>query len=232
MFPTSTKCRNCTDCNKRIKLFSNLKVEEFEILNKGRFEVTFKAGETIFKQGAVSEHFISITDGYAKVYLEGIDSKNQILKIAKPWELVGGPGLHLDSRLYFSVKAISDVSACFIKIDSFRELLLLNGQFALDFLTYLNTIHVNLFEQMISLTQKQMHGRIADGLLYLSNAVFGDKIDTHLITRQDLADITAMSKDSAIRILKEFEKDGHIDCTGDTIEMINLEALRKISVNG
>lgn len=232
MFPTSTNCRNCVDCNKRIELFQNLKDAEYEILNKGRFEVTFKAGEMIFKQGAVSEHFITITSGYAKVYLEGIDSKSQILKIAKQWELIGGPGLHLDSRLYFSVKAISEVSACFIKINSFMEILLLNGQFLLDFLTYLNRIHVNLFEQMISLTQKQMHGRIADGLLYLSKAVFGDRIDTDLISRQDLADLTAMSKDSAIRILKEFEKDGHIDCSGNSIEIINLEALHKISKNG
>lgn len=232
MFTTSTSCRNCVDCNKQVELFKNLKDEEFEILNKGRFEVTFKAGETIFKQGAVSEHFISITSGYAKVYLEGIASKNQILKIAKPWELIGGPGLHLDSRLYFSVKAISEVSACFIKINSFREILLLNGQFVLDFLTYLSRIHVNLFDQMISLTHKQMPGRIADGLLYLSNSVFGDRIDTHYITRQDLADLTSMSKDSAIRILKEFEKDGHIDCSGDSIEIINLEALHKISKNG
>lgn len=232
MFQKSALCKNCVDCNERIPLFDGLKANELEELNKDRFEVVFKAGETIFKQGTISEHFISITNGYAKVYLEGLDGKNQILRIAKPWQLIGGPGLHIDSKLYFSVKALTEVNACFINIKSFREILTRNSAFSLDFLAYLNRIHVKLFDQIISLTQKQMHGRIADGLLYLSKEVFGESISSNLISRQDIADLTAMSKDSAIRILKEFEKDGYIDCLGNSIEILNLKALEEVGKRG
>jgi len=232
MFQTSTQCKNCIDCNKRISLFDKLKPIELDRINKDRFEVIFKAGETIFKQGAVSEYFISITNGYAKVYIEGIDNKNQILRIIKPWQIIGGPGLYLDSRLYFSVKALSETSACFIHVNNFKEVLLKNDAFAIDYLAFLNREHIYIYDLLISLTQKQMHGRIADALIYLSKEIFGDRISSNLITRQDIADLTAMSKDSAIRILKEFEKDGHIDCSGNSIEIINMDALVSISRNG
>lgn len=232
MFKTSTRCNNCIDCNRRISLFDKLKPIELELLNKDRFEVIFKAGEMVFKQGAVSEHFISLTSGYAKIYLEGIDGKNQILSIAKPWQLIGSPGLHIDSRLYFSVKALTEISACFINIHSFKTVMQKNEEFAIEYLTYLNKKHVSLFDMLLSLTQKQMHGRIADGLLYMSKEVFGDIISTNLISRQDIADLTAMSKDSAIRILKEFEKDGYINSSGDQIEILSIEALEKISLKG
>jgi len=166
------------------------------------------------------------------VYLEGSAGKIQIIKIAKPWQLIGGPGLHIDSRLYFSVKALTEVNACFINVNSFREVLAKNQAFSMEFLTYLNRIHVSLYDLIISLTQKQMHGRIADGLLYLSKEVFGDSISANLLSRQDIADLTAMSKDSAIRILKEFEKDGLINCTGSNIEILNMDALESISKKG
>jgi len=232
MFQTSTRCNNCTTCNNNIYLFEKLTKTELEIINKDRFEVVFKPGETILKQGAVSKHIISITNGFAKVYLEGVHGKNQILKIVKPWQLIGGPGLHTDSRLYFSVQALTETNACFINFESFNQIIETNKEFARNFLTYLNKIQISLYELIISLTQKQMPGRIADGLLYLSQEVFGNTINSHLISRQDLADLTSMSKDSAIRILKDLEKDGYIDCTGDKIEIIDIGALKNVSKNG
>jgi len=85
---------------------------------------------------------------------------------------------------------------------------------------------------MISLTQKQMHGRMADGLLYLSQDFFqSDNFKLHL-SRQEIADLTAMSKDSAIRILKDFERDGLISLNGNELSILNMDQLRNISLKG
>jgi CRP/FNR family transcriptional regulator len=85
---------------------------------------------------------------------------------------------------------------------------------------------------MISLTQKQMHGRMADGLLYLSKDFFkSDTFKLHL-SRQEIADLTAMSKDSAIRILKDFERDGLIALKGNELSILDTEQLISISIKG
>ncbi|MBA7546085.1 hypothetical protein ES705_38468 [subsurface metagenome] len=85
---------------------------------------------------------------------------------------------------------------------------------------------------MVGLSQKQMHGRIADALIYLSEKIYPGSIIGEEISRQDMADYTSMSKDSAIRILKEFERDHIINLVGRNIEILSKERLHDISQRG
>jgi len=88
------------------------------------------------------------------------------------------------------------------------------------------------FEQFISLTQKQMNGRIADALFYLSNVIYGSNPFDMTISRQDLADLSGMSKESAIRILKEFKDEGILTVDGNTLHILNPQQMKKISETG
>jgi CRP/FNR family transcriptional regulator len=85
---------------------------------------------------------------------------------------------------------------------------------------------------MVSLSQKQMHGRVADALIYLTEDIFESRHIGSWISRQDIADYTGMSKDSAIRILKEFERDSIILLEGRSIDVIDMQRLNSISANG
>jgi len=49
---------------------------------------------------------------------------------------------------------------------------------------------------------------------------------------QDLADMSGMSKESAIRILREFKDENIIQVNGNDFEIINSEHLVKISQTG
>ena len=77
-----------------------------------------------------------------------------------------------------------------------------------------------------------MHGRIADALIYLSSEIYESQVIGSEITRQDMADYTSMSKDSAIRILKELERDGIIALEGRNIEILANDRLQEISQRG
>ena len=85
---------------------------------------------------------------------------------------------------------------------------------------------------MVGLSQKQMHGRISDALIYLSEEIYETNKVNGEISRQDIADYTSMSKDSAIRILKEFERDSIIHLDGRTIEILDSKRLHDISQKG
>jgi CRP/FNR family transcriptional regulator len=108
----------------------------------------------------------------------------------------------------------------------------MNCQFANQLIGHVSTQSVILFDKMISLTQKQMHGRMADGLLYLSKDFFQSDHFKLQLSRQEIADLTAMSKDSAIRILKDFERDGLIALKGNELSILDTEQLRNISMKG
>jgi CRP/FNR family transcriptional regulator len=69
---------------------------------------------------------------------------------------------------------------------------------------------------------------MASALLYLSSEDFsGQEIFVHL-TRQDLANFASVATESAIKLLKEFERDGVIALDGKGIKILDRQGLVKI----
>ena len=225
-------CEDCNECLNRAPYFKILSPEELEIMNKDRYSVRYKAGEMILKQGTSATHVLSLIDGIVKIYIEGMGDRNLLLNLQKPWALMGGPGLHTDRKIHYSVSALTDVSICFIVLDNFNKVMTMNCRFANQLIGHVSNHSVIMFDKMISLTQKQMHGRMADGLLYLSKAFFKSDSFKLYLSRQEIADLTAMSKDSAIRILKDFERDGIISLQGNQLSILDTDQLLNISLKG
>jgi CRP/FNR family transcriptional regulator, polysaccharide utilization system transcription regulator len=222
---------NCIDCKCKSPIFTKLTDEELNLVNKHRYEVTYKPGEIIFKQGTPSPHFVCMTKGLAKVYIEGF-GKNLILTLVRPVEYIFGPGVYVDNRHYYSAAAVEESSACLVDVTIFKELIRKNPDFADEFIKRVSMQAIFNFDQMISLTQKQMHGRIADVLFYLSEKIYTGNPFELTISRQDLADLSGMSKESAIRILKEFKDEGIVNVEGNKVDILNGKQLRKISERG
>jgi CRP/FNR family transcriptional regulator, polysaccharide utilization system transcription regulator len=231
-FHKSVFCVNCYKCNERIPLFTELTDGELEIINDKRFEVHFNVGENIIKQGTVASNLVYLTTGLAKQYIEGYDHRNLILEIIKPWSVFGGTGIYVDMRYHYSVTALEEATACFIDIVNFKKLIRLNPDFAERFMNYCGTCSTNTFEHLVGITQKQMHGRIADVLIYLAERIHNNLEFDITLSRQDIAEFSGMSKDSAIRIIKEFENEGIVRASGKSININKMELLKEISIKG
>lgn len=226
-----TQTSNCIDCNCKSSVFKKLSVPELELMNQNRFEVTFKAGEIMFKQGTPSPHFLCITKGMAKIYLEGL-GKNLILGLIKPVGYIFGPGIYVDNKHHYSAAALEDSSACLVDVNTYKQLVRKNPDFAEEFIQRFSQQAIINFNQFISLTQKQMHGRIADALIYLCDEIYCRNPFELTISRQDLADLSGMSKESAIRILKEFKEEGILAAEGSFVHILNRPHLLHISETG
>lgn len=222
---------NCTDCNCKASIFKHLSPLELELINQSRFQVNYRAGEIIFKQGTPSPHFVCITSGLAKIYIEGY-GKNLILALVKSVDYIFGPGIYVDNRHYYTASAVEDSTACLVDVTIFKKLIRENPDFAEEFIKRVSLQSIFNFNQVISLTQKQMHGRIADVLFYLTDKIYCQNPFELTISRQDLADLSGMSKESAIRILKEFKEEGILTVDGNVLEILNPKQLRQISETG
>lgn len=222
----------CDQCNEKSPLFQTLNEEELNLINKDRYSVCYHEGEVILKQGTQAAHFISVIEGFAKMYIEGHNSRNLILEFVKPWKLVGGPGIHINGRHRYSVVAVEETLVCFIDANNFMKMFSRNRDFTEHYITLCSTNYSRALERMVGLSHKQMHGRIADALIYLTEEIYETSCIGAVISRQDIADYTSMSKDSAIRILKELERDSIINLVGRSIEVIDSEKLHDISLKG
>jgi CRP/FNR family transcriptional regulator len=220
---------NCITCECKSPLFRFLSDEELNMVQQNRINVVFKPGETIRKQGTSMTHVISVNSGLAKLYLEGIERRNAILRLVKPKNFIGGPGIYLDMMHHYTVTALIESSVCFIDIQIFKKIIKQNSLFAEEFMKDFSRNTLSVYDRLIYLTQKQMPGRMSDTLLYLFNEIFESNKFPMLISKQDLADLSAMSKDSAVKVLRELQNEGIIKVTDHEMELLDAEALEKIS---
>ena len=226
------KNADCTSCGLKLNLFCYLTDGQLAKINEERQEVVFKPGETIFKNGGPLTHIICLTSGKVKVHLEDQNDKKILLGIVKPVQLIGGPGFLVDDRHHLTVTAMEETVACFIKAEHYKEVMKINPEFSMELVRYLNKKIILYFDKINSLTHKHMHGKLADTFLYLANEVYNnDKFETPL-SRQDLADMSAMTKESTIRIMKEFREEGILSYNTTHFEILNKKQLEIISRTG
>ncbi|VAW23666.1 hypothetical protein MNBD_BACTEROID01-1717 [hydrothermal vent metagenome] len=224
-------CAVCVE-EHQSSVFSILPKEDLDILMENKQEISFKPGETILKQNTSSTHVVCIKKGIAKVYIEGVKGRCLILKLISDLDFITGGGIFANHTRHFTVTAITDVECCLINSEQILKLFSKNSEFALEILKHHNYQNNQYLSSLINLTQKYMPGRVADSILYLKNKIFKTNSFQIPLTRQELSDMSAMTKESYVRILKEFKNSGIIKPNGNSMEILDEDALISISRNG
>lgn len=229
---TNMMATSCIIENQDITCFELLSDEEKESLFKQQISITYKKGENITKQGSFASHVIFLEEGLVKVYLEG-NPKDLILKIIPSQHLIGLPSIYDGNNTFlYSATAYIDSKVRLIDIDFFKALIRSNAKFATKVISILNENTAQIYGRFYCLTNKQSHGRVADIILCLSQRVFKNKSFTLSFTRNDLADLTGLSAESVIRILKDFTNEKLIKIDGKKWELLDVERLKHISSTG
>lgn len=224
-------CARCFDDGED-NIFNCLTTDELEMLVKEKRHVVFNAGETILKQNTSASHVVCIKRGLAKIIAEGEGDKKLILRLVANHAILTGGGIFIDEVRHFTVQAVTQVECCFIDSEKIYELVSNNSRFAFELLKLNNQQNIQMLNNLVGITQKYMPGRVSDLLLYLKNEIFlSNPFDTKL-SRQELADMSGMTMESFIRILKEFKSSGIIAVDGSSIHVLDEDALQLISRKG
>jgi len=222
----------CVNCESRWENFNNLSDEDLNIICENRHIAEFQPGEIIFKQGAPISSAVFLTKGMAKMYIEGFDNKRMMIGIAKQNQLIAGPGTYIDNRHHYTVSALTDVTACFINMNILKGLVHTNGKFAEGWLKDISQKSLGTFYRFLSHSQKKMHGRLAETIIYLADEVHKSDEFTMLLSRQELGELSGMAKESVVRILKDFNDDDIVKDKCPHIKILNKEKLKMISNMG
>ena len=226
----NTTC--CKECVSKSACFNELSENELIQIDKGRFEVTFKKGEIVCKQGMLASHLIYIKKGFVKLYIEGGNNKNIILTIEKDGYMIGLQSLFGNNVFHYTAVAYEDTTVCLFEMNVISEIIEQNSGFASKLIAKLNENTIRSYSRLFCLTQKQSSGRLADILLCLSDRLYKSNKFEMALSRKDLAEITVMSVESLSRVIKEFKDDGIIKLDGRKLEITDRERLERICENG
>lgn len=205
----------------------NLTNEEVEQMMKVKIE--FGKGETICKQGAIASYVILLTNGLSKNYLEGYQERGFNFKIIKPMDFIGLSSLYGNNLYAFSGSALTKCDAYLIDSQLIKNIISKNKSFSNRVMNWYCQITQGHLKRMSSIANKQSLGRLAETILYLSNDIFEGDIITNNVSRKDIAELAAISTESAVRFLSEFKKDGVIRVLPNRIEILKKDVLEVIS---
>jgi len=216
-----------------IGCFENLTDKQLEILIKNKVDLKYHKKEIIAKQGSYVSHIIFIKSGYLKLYIESeFDSKDLIINIFGPQQLIGLSSLFESTTYQYSVASLIETEVCLFDIKEFKQMITSNAEFAMSLLKRSNKSTIHAYNQMYNLTHKQLNGRIASAFLYLSQQVFKNPKFKMLLSRSEMANFTAMSTMSAVRAINDLKQQKIISDNNGVVEILDVDALRKISKFG
>ncbi|MBK8042135.1 MAG: Crp/Fnr family transcriptional regulator [Haliscomenobacter sp.] len=219
-------------CDIQAPCFQALSPEELALLQESKTQVLFHKGETLVKQGAFASYILFLHSGIAKQYIEAEGTRNLNIRLLGPGEFAGLPAVFTDRKFSYSVAALSEVHAFLIEIDAIGQLMQHNAAFSFRISQRFCRFQTGLLANMHHLAYKQMNGRMADVLLYIEGFK-GERNDIFsALSRRDIAEFAGMSTESAVKILKSFEKEGLIRLEDKDIHLLKMEKLQEVAEVG
>ena len=223
---------SCIVDSVHTECFDCLTDEERALLDKNTINIEYKKGEIIAKQGTFASHVIFLKKGLVKVYIGG-KSKDLILKMIPENHFVGLSSIYDgNNKFIYSVSTYIDTVVSLIDASFFKSLLRKNGKFAYNIVNIQNENAAQVYGRFYCLTRKQSGGLVADLMLCLANRVF-KSLDFNLpVSRNDLADLTGLSVESVLKIMKDFKASGIIETQGKNVKILEPNKLENISKFG
>lgn len=222
----------CTISPRPCRCFEKLTKEEKQLIDDNSVIIKYKKREIICKQGSFVSHVMYVEKGLTKVFLDSGDS-SLVLKIIPEGNLLGLASASEEHNTYqYSAMAYIDSEIKQIDIKVFRQLLNQNPVFAKEVIDILSDNSIQIYGRFFCMTHKQAYGRLADILLCLSDRVFKSTEFELPLSRKELAELSGMSAETVIRMLKKFNEDGLIEMDGKKFQVLDYPRLQRISEAG
>lgn len=216
---------------KKIPIFSSLSESHLEEIANIALEKIYRKNQVIFDQGDPGNSLIVVLTGLVKIAL--VDSNNHefIIKTFAPHDFFGEMALLDGGTRSATATAVEDTRALILFRDNFIGLIQKTPSVALGMLTELSNRLRTTTENISNLTFFDAYGKVARCLLDLAKQIGkkeGDGIALELIlSRQELANMAGLSRETFARILKEFQVRGCLKVQGKKITIVDEKVMRR-----
>lgn len=213
----------------RVPLFEGLPVKQLEELAGIVLEQKYGKGQTLFSEGSKATGFYVIVSGKVKIYKLSLEGKEQILHIFGEGEFFGEVPVFAGGSYPAHAEALEASRMLFFPRSAFIELVKREPQLSMNMLASLS-LRLRRFTHLIEdLSLKEVPGRLAAYLLYLSEHDRQSSSFDLDITKGQLASLLGTIPETLSRILGKMSQQGFIQVEGRTIRILDRKALESLS---
>ena len=214
------------------QLFNVLTPEEQEYLLAHYTTTRYRKNQIIYEEGERPTGLLCVATGKVKIYKEGMNGREQIVRMASGPGFIGYRALFADEPHIASAVVFEPCVIFHIDKEVILGLMETNNALCMNIIRSFATELGFARFRTVSLTQKHIRGRLAESLLILRD-IYGYEEDGHTLgiclSREDLANFSNMTASNAIRTLTTFVKENVLDVDGRLIKIMNEEKLERIS---
>lgn len=219
------------DFIKRNTVFKHLTEDELAYIPFAEGLEKYKRGSLVYEEGHRINAFYVVVSGIIKIFKTGFDGKDQIIRFAKPGDIMGFRSTITHELACTSTKVIEDAEILVVPGDLVTSFVKQNGTFAMDMLMIACQELGEANDYITDIAQKTVRERLAEVLIHLESTFHlnAEKYLNISLTREELASMVGTATESVIRLLSEFKSDGLIGLNGRKIQILNEKELVRIA---
>jgi CRP-like cAMP-binding protein len=213
-------------------LFNGLPEEQLNDIRQIAVDKLCDKGKTVFFEGDDCNGFYIVADGKVKIYKVSFEGKEHILHIYGPGDPFGEVPVFAGKKFPANAQAILKSHLLFFPRTAFIDLISKNPSLALNMLAILSMRLRQFTVQIENLSLKEVPGRLASYLLYLSREQTRTDMVTLNISKGQLASLLGTIPETLSRILTKMSQQHLIDTSGRNIMLKDLSGLEDLAEHG
>ena len=224
--------RRILDIISGIPLFRGLpdkQLKEIEQITVGR---NFNKGEIIFSEGDDGNGFYVVAEGKVKIFKVSMEGKEKILHIYGPGDPFGEAPVFSGQKFPANAQAILKSYLLFFPRAAFVDLITKNPSLALNMLAVLSMRLREFTIQIESLSLKEVPGRLAAYLIYLSGEQGKEDSAMLNISKGQLASLLGTIPETLSRIFARMSSQHLIEVKDRNIRFLDRSGLEELAEYG
>jgi CRP/FNR family transcriptional regulator len=216
-----------------LPVFAGLSERDWEKIADLFSERQYQKDDYIFLEGEAPEALYFVKTGKVKVLRHSTDGKDVVLRVCGPGGMLGTVGTFDGGGYPGTAQVIEDCAVLVVARNDCLTLVNRYPVFALWVIADLGSRLRSSAEQIRSLAVERVEQRIARVLLKLAETAGTTTPEGRVIemplTRQDVADMTGTTVETAIRVMSKFRRAGLIRTRRGKVVLVDEGALEEVS---
>ena len=213
-------------------LFNGLAEDQLNQVRQIAVDKFYDKGKTIFLDGDDCNGFYIVADGEVKIYKVSFEGKEHILHIYGPGNPFGEVPVFSGRKFPASAQTLLKSHLLFFPRTAFVGLISSNPSLALNMLAVLSMRLRQFTVQIENLSLKEVPGRLASYLLYLTEEQ--ERLDsvTLNISKGQLASLLGTIPETLSRIIGKMNKQHLIEVRGREIKILDFSGMENLAEYG
>lgn len=213
-------------------ILEGLPESDLALLNSNMVTHTYKKGEILFREGSYPTGIYYVTKGKVKKYKTDKEGREQIFYVCRKGEALGYHALISEEKYTDTAATLEESIVAFIPKDDFLKAIQLSTVLSNRLLKVMSHEFGVLVNGLAVYAQRSVRERLALSLIILRDKYKKEHQDKPVeldLSRDDLAKFVGTARETLVRLLHDFKKDGLIETHGRKIILLKPQEISQIA---